>query len=422
MKNTPVVKALSAAGLLSLLAGGVGSAAAAEIDDVKAQMGKLQNRIDQLEAAQKGGNSAGSGTSGTTAGGTSFSVGGYVQLDAIYDFKGDQGRAVDMTALPLAGSAGAARKGTTTFSARTSRLNFKTSTPIEDTAIKTRVEFDFFTADGSETFTNGAHPRLRHAYGQVGNWLAGQTWSTFMDVDSLPETLEFTGPSGQVFIRQPMLRYTFATGAKSSLALAVENPQSDSRDAGGTVTAQDRGPDLAANWTTEGDWGHLSLRGLVRPLRAEDGNGANQASSTGYGAGVSGILKLGTATSVLYQFNAGKGAGRYIQDANPAAGYSATPATLSAQKSVGGFLGVQQSWGGSARSTLVYGMTRNDNDAGFGPIAGLNKSTSEVHANLIYSPYKQVDVGLEYVWGERKLEDGQKGELSRLQGAVKFSF
>lgn len=418
MKNTPVVKALIAAGVVSMLAGNAAAVAAAEIDDVKAQMNKLQARIDQLESGQK----AGSGTSGTISGGTTYSVNGYVQLDGIYDFKGDQGRSVDMTALPLAGSAGAARKGTTTFSARTSRLNFQTATPLDGATIKTRVEFDFFTAEGSETFTNSAHPRLRHAYGEVGNWLAGQTWSTFMDVDSLPETLEFTGPSGQVFIRQPLLRYTLATGDKSSLALAVENPQSDSRDAGGAVTAQDRGPDLAANWTTTGDWGQLSLRGLVRPLRAEDGSGANQASTTGYAAGVSGIFKLGAADSVLYQFNAGKGAGRYIQDTNPAAAYNASPATLSAQKSVGGFLGLQHSWGGSARSTLVYGMTRNDNDPGFGAIAGLNKSTSEVHANLIYSPYKRVDVGLEYVWGERKQEDGQKGELSRLQGAVKFSF
>jgi len=417
MKHTPMKKALLAAGCLSVVTTWAG---AAEIDEVKAQMGKLQARIDQLEAGQKAG-----GTSGTTAGGTTFSVSGYVQLDAIQDMRGDQGRAVDMTVLPLRGSAGDKRENTTTFSARNSRLNFKTATPVDDTTVKTRIEFDFFTSEGSETFTNSARPRLRHAYGQVGNWLAGQTWSTFMDVDSLPETLEFTGPTGQVFIRQPMIRYTLPTGDKSSLALAVENPQTDARDAGGAVTALDRGPDFAANWTKEGDWGHLSLRGLVRPLRAEDGSGDNQASTVGWGAGVAGTLKLGKADTVLYQVNVGKGAGRYIQDTNPAAGYATSPLDLSAQRSVGGFVGVQHAWVGSARSTFVVGATQNDNAEGFAApadFAGLNERTREVHANFIWSPYKQVDVGLEYIWGQREQEDGQKGDMSRLQGAVKFSF
>jgi hypothetical protein len=393
-----------AAGCFGSLAG---PAFAGEIDDLKA-------RLEKLEAGQKSGF--------TTANGTTFSLSGYIQLDAIHDLKGDQGRAVDMTALPLKGSAAAQRKNTTTFSARTSRLNIKSSTPVDGATVKTRIEFDFATPEGSETYTNSARPRLRHAYGQVGNWLAGQTWSTFMDLDSLPETLEFTGPSGQAFIRQPQVRYTLPIGEKSSLAFAVENPQADARDAGGNVTAQDRGPDFAANWTSEGDWGHVSLRGLVRPLRVEDGSANNQASTVGVGGGVAGSLKLGAGDTVLYQVNAGKGIGRYIQDANPAAAYSGAPADLSAQKSAGGFIAVQHAWVGTARSSLVYGATRNSNESGFGSTAGLNKKTREVHANLIFSPYKPVDVGVEYVWGRREQEDGQKGDLSRLQASAKFNF
>ena len=216
MKHTPMTKALLAAGCLSAVATWATGAGAAEIDEVKAQMGKLQARIDQLEAGQKG-----AGPTGTTAGGTTYTINGYVQLDAIQDMRGDQGRTVDMTSLPLRGSAAAKRKNTTTFSVRNSRLNFQTATPVEDATVKTRIEFDFFTSEGSETFSNSARPRLRHAYGQVGNWLAGQTWSTFMDVNSLPETLEFTGPSGQVFIRQPMLRSRLLRHGVNHFAHAV---------------------------------------------------------------------------------------------------------------------------------------------------------------------------------------------------------
>lgn len=423
MKYTHIRAALVAAALASSPAFGD------ELSDLKAALKQLQAKVEQLESQQQKSAPANVVTGGDMPGSfklpgsnTSVKLGGYVQLDAIYDLKGDQGRAVDLANVPLNGSAAAQRKGTTTFSARTSRLNLETLTNTSGGPLKTRIEFDFFTSEGSETFVNGARPRLRHAYGSYGNWLAGQTWSTFMDVDSIPDTLEFIGPTGQTFIRQPQVRYTLPTGEGSSLAVAVENPQSDARDAGGNVTALDRGPDLAAKWTKAGAWGHVSLRGLARDLRVEDGRGDNKASRLGWGLGLAGSFKLGKADTFLYQLNGGQGIGRYIQDVTSAAAYSAAPATLRAQKAVGGFVGLQHYWTDALRTNLVYGHTNTHNDSGFGAISGLNKSTSQAHANLVWSPIKEMDVGAEYIWGERKREDGRKGELSRVQAAVKYNF
>lgn len=425
MKYTRIHSVLMAAALVSA------PAFADELSDMKAALAKLQAKVEQMEAQQKAAPAmpANVVTGGDLPGSfklpgsdTSIKLGGYVQLDAIYDIKGDQGRGISLADAPLDGSAAAKRKGTTTFSARTSRFNVETQTNTTGGPIKTRIEFDFFTAEGSETYTNSARPRLRHAYGSYGGVLAGQTWSNFMDVDSIPDTLEFIGPTGQVFIRQPQVRYTMATGADSNFAVAVENPQSDARDVGGDVTALDRGPDLTGRWTQTGKWGHVAVRGLLRDLRVDDGAGEHQASRLGWGLGLSGSFKLGAADTFLYQINGGQGIGRYIQDANSAAAYTASTATLRAQKAIGGFAGLQHQWAAALRSNVVYGMVRNHNDSGFGSIGELNKETRQVHANLIWSPVKQVDLGLEYVWGERKTEDGQKGDLSRLQGAAKYSF
>lgn len=52
----------------------------------------------------------------------------------------------------------------------------------------------------------------------------------------------------------------------------------------------------------------------------------------------------------------------------------------------------------------------------------LNKSTRQVHANLIWKLAPQLDVGAEYVWSERKVESGAQGTSSRVQGAVKYAF
>lgn len=390
-----------------------------EINEVRQQIKALQARLDQMADTKV---KAATENPILATSGTSFNLSGFVQLDAIQDVRGNQGAEVYMDGLPLAGTGAGERKNTTTFSIRTSRLNLQTAFPVADTTVKTRFEFDFFTSDGSETYTNSTRPRVRHLYGEVGNWLVGQTWSTFMDLGSLPDLLEFAGPSGQSFIRQQMIRYTLPLGHGSNLAIAVENPESDTRDANGRATPLDRGPDLAANWTIVRDWGHVSLRGLVRPLRADDGTGRNQASATGWVAGFAGAYKLSSSSSLIYQFNAGKGAGRYIMGANPSGAYAASPAELSAQRSAGGFIGLQHGWANQARSTIVLSGTENDNEGGFGSTSSLNKRTREVHANYIWNPYKQVDVGLEYIWGFREQEDGQKGYVSRLQASARVSF
>ena len=46
-------------------------------------------------------------------------------------------------------------------------------------------------------------PRLRHAYATLGHFLGGQTWTNFMNPAALPETVDFGGPAGQIFVRMP---------------------------------------------------------------------------------------------------------------------------------------------------------------------------------------------------------------------------
>lgn len=431
MKHTRLAAALALAVPFSL------PAHADELSDLRATVQKLLAKVEQLEAQQMSqkaaatapvaaapaytGAPAPAGFIPVPGTSTAVKLGGYVQLDGALDIKGDQGRGVSLSDLPLDGSAGASRRNTSTLSARTTRLNVQTVTDTAGGPLKTRIEYDFFTSDGSETYTNSARPRLRHAFGEYGRWLAGQTWSTFMDLDSVGDTLEFNGPTGQSFIRQAQLRYTLPL-ATGNLALAIENPQADVRDASGNAVAQDRLPDLIARWTQTGPWGHVAVRGLARDLRAEDGTGHRQADTLGWGLGLSGSLKLGTATTGLYQLNVGKGIGRYIQDANAAVAYDATRVKLSAEKAVGGVIGVQHAWNDALRSHLMWGFTRMDNGAGFGDVASLNTRTNQAYANLIWTATKGLDLGVEYGWGNRRTEAGDKGDMSRLQGSVRYSF
>ena len=75
---------------------------------------------------------------------------------------------------------------------RQSRLGVKGFIPTEAGEIKTIFEFELFGTGvdaGQTTF------RLRHAWGELGQVGAGQTWSPFMDIDVFPNSIEYWGPT-----------------------------------------------------------------------------------------------------------------------------------------------------------------------------------------------------------------------------------
>ena len=113
--------------------------------------------------------------------------------------------------------------GQSIFSVRQSRFGVQARQEIGGKDLFVKFEFDLFgTGDdaGQTTF------RLRHAYGSWGPILAGQTNSLFMDGDTFPNTVDYWGPVGMVFLRNPQIRYTYATGAHK-FAVAIEKPSND---------------------------------------------------------------------------------------------------------------------------------------------------------------------------------------------------
>jgi len=50
------------------------------------------------------------------------------------------------------------------------------------------------------------------------------------------------------------------------------------------------------------------------------------------------------------------------------------------------------------------------------------KSAYTAHANLIWSPVPQTNFGVEFIRMQGKLQDGAKGELTRVQMSAQFKF
>ena len=73
--------------------------------------------------------------------------------------------------------------------ARQSRLKISTSTPTPLDNLNAVIDTDFFGAGGDENQSNSYGMRLRHAYARIDGLLAGQYWTNFGALATLPPTL-----------------------------------------------------------------------------------------------------------------------------------------------------------------------------------------------------------------------------------------
>ena len=298
---------------------------------------------------------------------------------------------------------------------RQSRLNVDMRRDSTLGPLRAFIEGDF--AGEGDTY------RLRHAYGQLGKVLAGQTWSTMVDITATPEDIDFEGLNGRVNERQPQLRFFPSIGENLDLAIAIEDPSPDVTGGTGLTKV----PDVVAAIRFRG-WNRLHIKAalLLRQIRAEaDNNPGTDAKEHGWGISVSGHIKLwDDRDEFMYQLNYGDGIGRYINDLGSVGGQDAVfdPITgeLKVLTAFGGYLAYQHWWSGKMRSTLVASYTDVDN-LDFQP-DNAYRQTKRVTANLLFSPIPRVDIGAEVLWGERTNKDGSSADALQLQIAAKYIF
>ncbi len=196
----------------------------------------------------------------------SLEIYGFAMLDIGHDFKQidpDWYDTLRITKLPKVENE-FGEDHSTFAGVRQSRLGVRSSTPTPVGELKTIFEFELFGTgvdSGQTTF------RLRHAWGELGSFGAGQYWSPFSDPDVYPNTLEYWGPTGIPWYRNVQLRYTPIHSDKNNLMVALTRPGA-SGDQGvyadrielGGIKARFPAPDLAAACRFLGEMGLRSNR------------------------------------------------------------------------------------------------------------------------------------------------------------------
>lgn len=406
-------------------------ACADEVSELKAQLKALQQRIEVLEqrpvqtqVVTATGDKAPAPAKPVQKGffvipgtETSLKIGGYAKLDAIYnDTSAGDNHPGDQLFLPstIPLDKTNPNDGQTVLHARQTRFNVGTTTDTEYGKLNTFFEGDFFGMYA--TTASKTDFRIRHAYGELGKLLAGQTWSTFEIMDSLPDTVDFGGPAAQTFMRQGLIRWTepFAWG---SLQFAVEDPSASFDNS--TETDDDHVADMIARANFKSEYGSYSVAVMARELTVD--TGVVDDSAWGGAITFGGRIPTFGKDDLRFQLNYGNALGRYVTTQFKDAEYNALTNEVETFDQYGGFLAYRHFWKDNLRSNLVYSYGAADNDVAISGTS-VNKEFQSVHANLIWSIVPSVDLGIEYLHGYRETEFGDEGELNRIQFSAQYNF
>ncbi|HEY8252282.1 MAG TPA: DcaP family trimeric outer membrane transporter [Burkholderiales bacterium] len=358
-------------------------------------------------------------------------ISGQIMLDAIYDFKRvdpDWNATLRPSTIPVncPGDAGCGKDGETIMSIRQSKIAFKGFIPTPKGELKTLLDFDLFDVGGGNT-----HARVLNAWAELGAFGAGQTDTLFMDIDTFPNTIDYWGPSGMVYLRNPQVRYTPVRREGMKVAFSLEAPNSaiDTGKVavadpalGAAIVGHSRYPDLVGNVRFDRDWGHFQAAAILRSVGFETQGTPNSEPSgaeTGYGLNLSGHWNTPGGNRVVGQIVYGRGIASYMNDGGadlaPDGSFHAE-----AVKTVGWFVYYDHSWNDQWTSSVGYSEHRQSNTGG--QLGTAFKKGSYASANLLHSPVKNVTVGAELLWGQHEQASGATGDDTRLQFSARYAF
>ena len=215
-------------------------------EDMTKEEVELRSRLETLEssiqASQESANTfdEDSFPNSTMIPGTNaaWKLGGFVKMNLVNSFDplGSDDRFI-AGSIPVPQESSTPK---TTMTVSQSRLNYELRDKTKFGTMRAYIEGDFAGSDDSSTSDLF---RLRHAFGQFKDVLAGKTWSVFQDTDAAPEELDFEGINGAVNVRQAQIRYSPKFGQDWNATFSFEDPNPEVT--GGTATS--RIPDLVAS-------------------------------------------------------------------------------------------------------------------------------------------------------------------------------
>lgn len=360
-----------------------------------------------------------------TKGGAEFELYGNVRADASYQFKGPSTMYNYISAVPLEGTVNEGNnsdKFQSTLNATRFGFNFKTP-KIGEHSIGGKVEMDFFGGAGRDTF------RIRHAYLTYDQWLVGQTWSNFNAVEYFPETVDASLSVGGSLTRVPQVKYSYPVDKNMNLAFSLEDSKAETVTTSGTqnfttdANAKLKFPSAVGRLNYKFENGSALSGRLFLTQKATNHEGNDDFLA--WGAALGGKYQVAENTLLRFDYNHIKGDTKNVLWSNYAYVFDVNGEMKPNEFDVV-TLGLTQKITPKIRSTLGLGYMRANTDNHFADLVRndltQNKELIEGWINLFYNPVKPINLGVEYMYGERKTFTDQKGIDNRVNFTAIYDF
>lgn len=357
-----------------------------------------------------------------------LSLGGRIKVDTIYNFEsvgGSKTSKSDLAFSPGSIPVGNDNQDDLDLNLRESRVWATLRLPLFNETLSGYVEFDFFDTETGRTGQSHvtSDPRLRHAYGELHGITVGKSYTTFLNVSSYPEINDANGPLGVLNIRQELIRYETKTGG-AKLFFSLEKPESTFTTFTGSrvQSSEDHIPDFAGKIEFTDTWGNWSFAGLIREIRANNKilNGVKD-NKWGGAASIAGRIFMYKQDNLRFAAAYGNALGRYMSFNSFDDAAIDNTGQIDLTEIVSVYTAYQHWWTANLRSSFIVGIASADQENDIVP-GTVNEMFASTFVNLLWSPVGDLTLGLEWLHGYRELENGQDGDLDRLQFSVVYKF
>ena len=290
-----------------------------------------------------------------------------------------------------------------------SRLGVEVTRTGLSTNFRIKIETDFLGAN------NGL--RIRHAFVETGNFVIGQTWSTFTDVNSVPQTVDIDGPNSSVQLRTVRVRYAsriLRENIKYIVSLESPDPDVVLPDSLSDRIPSQFLPDIAGQLVHDYSMGYVSVSGILRGITVKDTSQSSE-QIVGFGLLLAGVYNLDEDNKFQFQGVYGSAISRFIT-ALSGEGldlvYNPNTQLFEATKSFGLLLSYSHKWRSDISSAFTLGMV-GINNKDYEPADAFSQSWY-YSGNVFWNALLGVRFGLEFSQGRRINKDGNYGTASRV--------
>ncbi len=273
-------------------------------------------------------------------------------------------------------------------------------------------------------FNNGSGGfRIRHAYGEIGRFLAGKTWSLTNNVGYQPAMVSQDGAVGAIGIRTPQVRYSHKIDESFGFSFAVEYSEPQIRipvEVNASVIQVI--PDLTTRFTYNSNRLSLRFSGAFTTISGRV-RGNEIEYTQGYLVSLAGKISSLKGGDLFFSVSTGDATSHFMDvfnGKNIDVVYNPVAGTFNSMSYWGGYLAYSHALPRNFSASVAVGLASISNKA-FQPDFAFDYGHNALY-NVFWDPSEGARLGIEFATGKRVDKDELDGRSNRISLLMYYDF